>query len=196
MASRKKLQHVVYIYECTGWPAHWGLGRHTSFIHCTPPPWWHTMLSQPLSYEETITLLCVYSTWASHYHMCHVVQHQSQAAVTHLSGLSLNLAFKKMLIRRIQFFLLSLFLYFPNVHTVYIVCIHNLYHSAYPQDNIRDFISSYSQLNVNVYHINWLQWCINCAVLDALHQLNSYNIHFTLTVAISNHNCLPRRHCF
>ena len=99
------------------------------------------------------------------------------------SQLCLNLAFKKLLICYIQFFLLLVLLSLINVHTVYIyVCIHH-YHSTYPQDNIRDFISLYSQLNINVYHINWLQRCIDCAVLDAIHQLDSYNIHSTLTIA-------------
>lgn len=48
----------VWMYRVTGALR----PRQTSFIHPTPPPGSTQTMSQPLSYEGTVTLLCVYNT--------------------------------------------------------------------------------------------------------------------------------------
>lgn len=100
--------------------SHWGMAKHASFIHLTPPPSGahRRCCHSPFLMKEPLH--------------CYVLQHMGPplsympcslaSKARPLSRLSFNPAFKKWLMYPVIYFC-SFFFSSINVHTVYIVCI-------------------------------------------------------------------------
>lgn len=79
--SRKKKCSILFI--CVNVQSNWHIeawvSTQASFINSPPPPSprEHTenVVTASFFMKKPFTLLCVYSTWAPHYHMCHFLQH-------------------------------------------------------------------------------------------------------------------------